>query len=129
MKNILVVDDNMDILEAVSTLLHERVKGCAVSIATDGAQGEAIMKSTPVDLVLTDLSMPVMNGYMLIERVRKKYPAVLVCVMTADCSPRVISKLLSMGVGRWIEKPFKFEKLARMIAEELDIPFSDRARL
>ncbi len=72
MKNILVVDDNTDILEAVSTLLHERVKGCAVSIATDGAQGEAIMKSTPVDLVLTDLSMPVMNGYMLIERVSKK---------------------------------------------------------
>ncbi len=49
--------------------------------------------------------------------------------MTADCSPRVISKLLSMGVGCWIEKPFKFEKLARMIAEELNIPFSDRARL
>ncbi len=102
MKNILVVDDNTDILEAVSTL-HERVKGCAVSIATDGAQGEAIMKSTPVDLVLTDLSMPVMNGYMLIERVRKKYPAVLVCVMTADCSPRVISKLLSMG-GRMLDR-------------------------
>ncbi len=123
MKNILVADDNGDILEAVSTRLHDYVKGCAVFTAQDGAQGEAILKSIPVDLVLTDLSMPVMNGYLLIERAKKRYPAVPVCVMTADCSPKVISSLQAMGIGRWIAKPFKFESLARMIAEELGLPF------
>ena len=124
MKNILVLDDNKDILEAVSTRLHKYVAGCTVLTASDGAQGEAILKCTPIDLVLTDLSMPVMNGYMLIEHAKKNYPSVPVCVMSASCSPDVINKLLSMGVGRWIEKPFKFEKLARMIADELKLKYN-----
>jgi two-component system chemotaxis response regulator CheY len=125
MKNILVLDDNKDILEIVSTRLDKYVKGCSVVTATDGAQGEAILRSTAVDLILTDLSMPVMNGYTLIERAKKDYPSVPVCVMTADCSTKVVSRLQSMGVGRWIQKPFKFEQLARMIAEELKLRYDN----
>jgi CheY-like chemotaxis protein len=125
MKNILLLDDNTDFLEALSVRLHGYLKDCNVLTASDGAQGEAILRSHAIDLVVTDLSMPVMNGYVLIEHAKKYYPSVPVCVMTASCSPKVINKLQSMGVGRSIEKPFKFEKLARMIAEELDLKFTD----
>lgn len=125
MKNILVLDDNKEILEAVARRLEKYVEGCTVLCAPDGAQGEAILRSRPIDLILTDLSMPVMNGYSLIEFARKNYPSVPVCVMTANCSPNVVTRLLSLGVGRWIEKPFKFDKLAKMIAEELHLKFSD----
>jgi CheY-like chemotaxis protein len=125
MKNILVLDDNKDILESVSTRLPQYVQGCTVISASDGAQGEAILRSHAIDLVITDLSMPVMDGFMLIEHAKNRYPAVLICVMTANCSPEAINRLRSMGVGRWIEKPFKVEKLARMVAEELDLKFND----
>jgi CheY-like chemotaxis protein len=76
-----------------------------------------------IDMVVTDLAMPVMSGYVLIEYAKKNFPFVPVCVMTASCSPNVVGRLLSMGVGRWIEKPFKFEKLARMIADELNLQY------
>ena len=121
MKNILVLDDNKDILDAVSTCLRNYLKDCNILTALDGAKGQEILQSMPIDLVLTDLSMPVVNGYMLIEHVKKHYPAVPVCVMTASCSARVIKRLQSMGIGRWIEKPFQFEKLADMIAQELKL--------
>jgi CheY-like chemotaxis protein len=125
MKNILVLDDNKEILEAVSARLSTYLNDCTVLTAADGAEGEKILKSTPIDLVITDLSMPVVSGYMLIEYAKKNYPQVPVCVMTANCSPEVIARIRAMGVGRWIEKPFKFEKLVSMIAEELNVKYND----
>lgn len=125
MKNILVVDDNTEIIEAVSQRLPRYLKDCRVFTATDGVQGEAVMRSNPIDLVLTDLSMPAMNGYLLIERTKKNHPSVPICVMTAGCTSKVIDRLLSLGVGRWIQKPFKFEKLAQMIAGESGLKTND----
>jgi two-component system capsular synthesis sensor histidine kinase RcsC len=125
MKNILVLDDNRDICEAVSSRIRRHVPGCRVLIAGDGAQGENILSNTAIDLVLTDLAMPVMNGYTLIERAKKHFPNVLICVMTANCSPDVVRRLQSLGVGRWIEKPFKAENVARMVAEVLALPYND----
>jgi CheY-like chemotaxis protein len=125
MKNILVLDDNRDILDALSTRLCYYLKGCNILTASDGAQGKEILKSRSIDLILTDLSMPVVNGYMLIEHVKKHYPSIPVCVMTASCSPHIIQRLQAMGVGRWIEKPFQFDKLAQMIAAELKLERQD----
>jgi two-component system, chemotaxis family, chemotaxis protein CheY len=119
MKNILIVDDNNDILDALAGSLCRCLKDCSIITASNGTKGEAIMKDTPIDLILTELSMPVMNGYKFIEQVKKNHPFVPVCVMTGDCSPPVIKRLELMGVGRWIEKPFHFDKLATMISEEL----------
>lgn len=120
-KNILVLDDNREILEVVSSRLGRYLKGCNVLTASDGAQGENILESTPIDLVLTDLAMPNVDGFMLIEHAKKNYPHMPICAMTAHCSPQVVSRLQAIGVRRWIEKPFQFEKLASMIAEELNL--------
>ena len=121
MKNILIVDDNKDILDALSGGLCHCLKDCGILTASSGARGKDIMNSTPIDLVLTELTMPTMNGYRLIEQVRKNHPTVPVCVMTGDCSPAVIERLKTMGVGRWIKKPFQFDKLAKMISDELKL--------
>jgi DNA-binding NarL/FixJ family response regulator len=88
--------------------------------ALNGEKGETILNSIPIDLIVTELDMPVANGYRFIEQVRKKYPSIPVCVMSGDCSTRVLEQLKAMGVLRWIQKPFPFEKLAQMITEELD---------
>lgn len=121
MKNILVLDDDIGIREALSSRLPKHVRDCTVLTAANGAEGELILRSTPIDLILTDLSMPVMDGYGLIERARKDFPVVPICVMTANCSHDAVARLLSLGVGRWIQKPFRLEKLAKMITEELHL--------
>jgi len=120
MKNILIVDDNKDILNALAAGLCRRLHDCSILTAASGAKGEKIVRSTPIDLILTEVSMPAENGYKFIEQVKKNYPFVPVCVMTGDCSPAVIKRLELMGVGRWIEKPFQFDNLATMISEELE---------
>lgn len=121
MKNILIVDNNKDILDALSGGLCSSLKECAILTASNGEKGREIINTSPVDLILTELSLPVMDGFSFIEQVKKDYPVVPVCVMTGDCSAAVIDRLKSMGVGRWIEKPFHFEKLAKMISDELKL--------
>lgn len=114
-----MIDDNRDILDALSAGLSSCLKDCAILTASNGAKGENILKTIPIDLILTDLSKPIMNGFRFIEQVKKNYPFVPLCVMTGNCSPDVIERLKSMGINRWIEKPFQFENLAMMISEEL----------
>ena len=121
MKKILIVDNNKDILEALSGNLCNSLKDCSILTASNGATGEDIMKKTPIDLVLTELLIPAMNGFRFIEQVKKNYPFVPVCVMTGDCSPSVIERLRTIGVGRWIEKPFQFDQIAKLISEELKL--------
>jgi two-component system NtrC family response regulator len=125
MKTILVVDDNREILDTLSATLARHLRGCSIMTASDGARGQEILRSMPIALVLTDLGMPRVNGYMLIEHTKKNFPHIPVCVMTANCSAQVINKLRVLGVGRWIEKPFQFDSLTRMIAEELNIAYND----
>lgn len=118
-KNILILDDNKYILEALSASLRIFLKDCATLTASNGAEGEEIMRSEHIDLVLADLDMPVMNGYEFIERVKKLDGDLPVCVMTGACTPEIAERLRSMGVRWCIEKPFNFKELSRMISEEL----------
>jgi DNA-binding NtrC family response regulator len=121
MKTILILDDNTAILEAATLRLPKYVEGSIVLTGPNGAQGEAILKSTPVDIIVTDLAMPVMDGFALIEYAKKHFPSIPVCVMTAHDSPVVIDRLMSLGVTAWIVKPFKFDQLARLIARQLGL--------
>ncbi|MHB8846610.1 MAG: response regulator [Nitrospirota bacterium] len=121
MKNILVLDDNDDILEALSANLCMYLKNCNIMTASNGKKGSDVLDSTAVDLILTDLDMPVEDGFQFIERTRKSYPGIPVCVMTGDCAPQVKERLRALGVKRHIQKPFHFEAIANAIREELKL--------
>lgn len=120
MKNILIIDDNSDILESIQNGLSRQLKDCRILTALDGERGEQILKTETVDLIVTDLGMPVMNGYHFIEKARQELPAVPVCVMTGSSQPGMVERLRALGVTRIIGKPFMLDRLADVIAEELD---------
>jgi len=120
MKNILILDDNKAILDVLSSNLCTYIKDCAIMTAADSDTAAEVLRSVPIDLILADLDIPVVKGYAFIEHAKKNYPAVPVCVMTGDCSSSVVNRLKTLGISRYIEKPFQFDKLAKVISEELD---------
>jgi len=123
MKKILILDDNKYILEALSSSLCTYLKDCTIMTATSSTKAADILSSVPVDLILTDLDLPVAKGFAFIEHAKEQYPAVPVCVMTGDCAPSVITRLKAMGVRQYIQKPFQFDKLAGIIAQELGLEY------
>ncbi len=128
-KNILVVDDNRFILEALSGTLNRYLKNCTVLTASTSEKGVEILRSTPIDLILTDIDLRPDDGYRFIEKARISHPGIPLCVMSGTCAPHVKERLERMGIRRYIEKPFPVENLASMISEELQGPQKEEPTL
>jgi two-component system response regulator YesN len=124
MKNILIVDDNTSILDGLATTFGILLRGYTILTAENGMKAVKIMESVPVDLILTDLSMPVMDGYGLIQHTKKNYPRTAVFVMTGVYTADVAERLRPFGIVRCVEKPFDYEELAHEISHELEGRFA-----
>ncbi|HYA85494.1 MAG TPA: response regulator [Nitrospirota bacterium] len=109
--NILLIDDNTSILETLSLWLRTRLQDWDILTARNGNEGAEIMSSVPVSLVVTDLQMPGMDGYGVIEFRNGNYPLVPLIVMTGNLTPDVREQLRGLHVSACVEKPFDFETL------------------
>jgi len=121
MNNILLIDDNTYILDGLALRIGMSLQDWNILTAKNGYEGTKIMNSLPVSLVLTDIQMPVMDGYGVIEFRNRNYPHVPVIVMTSNLSLEVIEKLRRLHVSEFIEKPFDFDKLVPQIIGALGI--------
>jgi CheY-like chemotaxis protein len=115
MKKILIVDDEPAVLFALSEALADRRRGVKVATATNGNEAVAILESEKVDLVVTDLRMPEMDGFELMAWLRRSFPHLPVIVMTA-----YLAESARLGVGVDIlEKPFDLAILKKKTSDML----------
>jgi CheY-like chemotaxis protein/predicted regulator of Ras-like GTPase activity (Roadblock/LC7/MglB family) len=115
MKKILIVDDEPAVLFALSEALADRRRGVKVATATNGNEAVAILESEKVDLVVTDLRMPEMDGFELMAWLRRSFPHLPVIVMTA-----YLAESARLGVGVDIlEKPFDLGILKKKTSDML----------
>lgn len=115
---ILIVDDNKAFLSNLARSLSAIAWRFQTVTAENGEKALEVLESEHVDLVVTDLRMPVMNGFEFLSRMRMNYPDIPVIVMSAFLDPDVETKLRSMGVTRCIEKA-DIEKMVPMILSNL----------
>lgn len=120
MKTILVVDDDRMILRLAEEALKGKGQPYAVKTALNGKEALEVLNREPVDLVLTDLKMPVMDGYALLARMNGRHREIPVIAMTGYGSPGIAGQLKRKGVFDYIEKPFEVEVLRGKIAEALN---------
>ena len=112
-KRILVVDDDATSRKAVAQVLTE--EGYDAAIAADGAEAARMLASYRPDLVLTDLSMPRMDGRGLAERVRSVLPGTPVVMFSGQADLDAPAAVERFGVVAFLAKPFTFEKLLHQI--------------
>jgi two-component system chemotaxis response regulator CheY len=112
MKTILTVDDSSSVRQMVKITLTSA--GYAVVEACDGKDGLAKAKSHSVNLVITDLNMPVMNGLEFIRSLRQlpAYRGVPIVFLTTESDDSMKQEAKAAGATGWITKPFKPEQLA-----------------
>lgn len=114
----LLVEDDLDTLDLLSTALkHQRATVTAVSSAADALA--SIRISTP-DIVVSDIAMPGVNGYQLIDRIRalgfdsRHIPAVAI---TAYAKEEDRQKALSSGFRSYLAKPIELSELVSAVAD------------
>jgi CheY-like chemotaxis protein len=108
-KKILIVDDEKAIRDILSdTLVYW---GYQVAVASSGVEALSLFVTRPFDLVLTDLTMPGIDGWTIATQVKDKSPNTHVGVMTAQDKEGVIKKLEGSCVDFALFKPFTLEDL------------------
>lgn len=106
MQRVLAIDDSASIRSLMSYVLEEA--GFQVILAEDGQQALDYAQHNSVDLVLTDVKMPTMDGIVLIQRLRQlpayKYVPMLVLTTESETERKMQGK--AAGASGWIVKPF-----------------------
>jgi DNA-binding NtrC family response regulator len=120
MKNILLIDDSKPILDSLSAYLSYFLQNCTVRTADNGRTAVEIMRSVPIDVILTDLEMPFMNGFELVAYTKTHYPAIPVLVMTGRHCPETEKRVMSIGASRYIVKPFDVDVIKDLIAIHIE---------
>lgn len=113
---ILAVDDETAILD----LCARALKNYTVLKAADGKQALDVLAKHHVDIVLTDVMMPVMNGLDLLEEIRKKDPGQLVVIMTGFGEKDIILRALKAKADDFIHKPLNLLQLKATIENVLE---------
>lgn len=115
---IFVVDDDRFVLESVSTLLNEY--GFTVQAFTNGHEAVRQFVTMPVDLVLTDINMPNMDGIELLEKIRYLDRETPVVLMTAYADLDTAVKAIQKGAFDFIIKPYSPPYLVHAVEKGVD---------
>lgn len=120
-KTILIVEDQIDALDMLALLF--RNEGYQVITAQDGKDGFDTARNQQPDLVLTDLTMPKLSGFDLIQLLRGTPPLhnVPVIVMSAF-GEEMLERALEAGANEVIPKPLRFDRLIDLTAHLVSIP-------
>ena len=118
-KTILIVDDSESIREVVNFTLEN--EGYKVLVAIDGQDALKFFNGDKIDLVVTDLHMPNMDGIALIKEVRNKpnYQRIPILFLTTESQAAKKLEAKEAGATGWIIKPFVPAKLISAINKVL----------
>ncbi len=122
-RKILIVDDEPDILEVLSDYLEER--GYSVLTAPDGQIALELMEVENFDLIISDINMPKMKGFDLLQKARDQFPNTKRILITAYALNEYMQMAKDYDIGNIITKtsPFNFEEVGlvvdRLISEEV----------
>ncbi|ASV36865.1 response regulator [Pseudomonas sp. NS1(2017)] len=121
---VLVVEDHPAYRILLGWILHKLA--LEFVMVDDGQAGLAVMERQPIDLVLTDCEMPVMDGYAMTRQVRRNERLtgtgrVPIIAFTATLGPEQIQRCVVAGMDAWLLKPVTLEKLRDVLTDWLPL--------
>lgn len=115
---ILITDDDKQTRELIATFLG--YKGYEVLQAGDGMDAFEKIEGNDIDLVITDLMMPRLNGLEFVKKVKNVHPGVVTIVYSAFGNSEMAANLLKAGAFFYLEKPFDLEELEQLVRRGLE---------
>ncbi len=118
------MDDAPSVAVSVGRILQNQ--GFQVTAATEAEQALALLEEARIDLIVSDIKMPSMDGQRFWQAVRERDPGLAqrIIFATGDSSTKRAQAFLQDCGCAWIEKPFQAEELLGLIRETLPVPGS-----
>jgi len=111
--SILIVDDEQMMRNLLEKILAR--EGYQIQTAEDGLAGLEFLKNNHVDIVISDMKMPRMDGFELLSNIKKDYPQVGVIIMTAYGDTYTVKDALLLGADEYVTKPFKSFEISLVV--------------
>ncbi|MGA2150954.1 MAG: response regulator [Geobacteraceae bacterium] len=112
-KRILVVDDEENARIGLSRLLSN--EGFLVDSVSNGFEALNYLRQQEVDLIITDINMPEMNGIIFLKELNKSFPKSNVIMITAYGGVESYIEAMNLGAFEYINKPLKIEELKSIL--------------
>lgn len=114
-KKILVVDDSATVRQTVRMALDKA--GYATTAAVDGLDALKVLEDESVDMVITDLNMPNLDGFGLTRELRQnqktRFTPIIILTTETDQAKKALGK--AAGASGWLEKPFNPNNLLKIV--------------
>ena len=128
MFSILLVDDEENILRILQDLIPWQELGVEQLLtAQDGQCALDVMKQHKIDILITDIKMPRLDGIALLERVKNQHPEIKCILLTAYGEFEYAKKAISLGVENYLLKPVIKEELEQTVEKTLDNLYRNRS--
>lgn len=114
---ILVIDDDPEVVDILVTTLRDEGYGVRGALTSD--EGLKLVILSRPDLVLLDIMLPGMNGIEVLKRIRSINPTIKVVMVTGNTDPVLAREALELGALAYVDKPFDFAYLKRIVAMAL----------
>src|ERR1700745_1469079 len=119
MPAILIVEDEAKMRRLLALNLGE--DGFTTFSAEDAETGAKLLRENSIDLVLTDLKLPGMNGLEFLQILKRQHAALPVVVMTAFGSVETAVEAMKAGASDYVLKPFSLTEMRMLIHKELHV--------
>ncbi|HME00695.1 MAG TPA: sigma-54 dependent transcriptional regulator [Terriglobia bacterium] len=119
MATILIVEDEPKMLRLLELNLAE--DGYTTLAASDAEAGLKLLRKEKVDLIITDLKLPGMNGLEFLQAAKRTNAALPVVVMTAYGTVETAVEAMKAGASDFVLKPFSLEEIKLVVRKELDV--------
>lgn len=107
--NLLYVEDDLSAMEEVSYFLQSKVKN--LHTAKNGKQALEVFNENEIDIIITDVQMPVMTGLELANEVKKISPQTPIIITTAFNDTKYLFEAINLGISNYITKPINLKIL------------------
>ncbi|MCK4606171.1 MAG: response regulator [candidate division Zixibacteria bacterium] len=122
---VIVADDEDIVVSLVRDALED--EGYQIETASDGQGALTIIKSEPIDLIVTDIRMPHMDGIEMVRQAREIHPDVVVIFMTGYADLSSAKNAIKQGAFEYIMKPFELSELRQAVANAAERIHRDAA--
>jgi CheY-like chemotaxis protein len=125
---ILIADDEPLFRHAVADALRARLPGCLVTEVGDGVEAEVALLEDIYSCVITDLQMPIIDGYGLLEVLRDRCIEVPIVVVSAHGTESTKARVAELGAARYLDKPVDLSSLVDEVLELIAWPSPPSSR-
>lgn len=117
---IFIVDDHQLFIDGLKSLFATEEQFVVVGCANNGKEALQFLETTPVDVVLVDIEMPLMNGFDTASYIIKKHPSIKIIALTTHDEKSIIRKMIEVGASGYLLKNIDKSTLLEAINTVLD---------